>query len=233
MNQLLRDKVIETIGKHGITPRPRWQFLLKSGVLWSCVACSMLLGGVAFAIIIFTFIDHDATTRAYLHGTVFEYALETIPYFWLMTLVLLIGITQYAVRQTAFGYRYTTWRIVSFALFGSVVFGIALQATETAERIQDFLTGRNPYYDARVDSSEDEWLHPEKGLLGGTVITLASPDEFYLLDFQGKTWLVDFSRVEQLGEGFTVSGSKVKIIGSPEDISTFRATKVLLWREGD
>ena len=92
--------------------------------------------------------------------------------------------------------------------------------------------GRNPYYDAHANSSEDVWSHPEKGLLGGTVIALASPDEFSLLDFQGKTWLVDFSRAEQRDRGLIIHGSKVRIVGSLEDLSTLRATKMFPWMNG-
>ena len=66
MNNILSEKIIEEIKRQGIKPRPRWQFLLKRWVLWSLAVFSAVLGSIAIAIIIFTFIDHDASVRVYL-----------------------------------------------------------------------------------------------------------------------------------------------------------------------
>ena len=124
MNDLLPERIIEAIKRQGIEPRPRWHFLLKRSVLWSLVALSTVLGGISVAVIIFIFIDHDANARAYLNESFFVDLLETIPYLWFGTLFLLVGITQYAVRLTKSGYRYTTTRIVGAVMVSSVVLGI-------------------------------------------------------------------------------------------------------------
>lgn len=229
MNNALPEKIIEEIKKQGITPRPRWHFFLKNWLLWLSASLSVLLGGIAIALIIFTFIDHDTTARAYLDETVFEELLHTVPFFWFLALAALAGASRYAVRRTKFGYRYTTLQTTGAVLVGSAVLGVLLHLTETAERIQDFLIVRTPYYDAITYTSEDAWSHPEKGLLGGTVTAIVSPEEFELADFRGKTWLVDFEEIEG-GESLVRDKAKIKIVGTREDASTFRAARILPWK---
>ena len=230
MNNTLPEKIIEEIKKQGIEPRPRWQFLLKRSVLWSLAIFSTILGGIAVAIIVFTFIDHDASARIYLNESIFEDILLTIPYLWLVTLAVLVVVTKYAVRHTKFGYRYTTVRIVGAVLVGSILFGIVLDTMDVGERIQDFLVERAPYYDALTNTSKDSWSHPEKGLLGGTISALISTEEFDIIDFRKKVWRVDMARIDDNNKSIIQEGSKIKIIGTMEDISTFRAVRVFPWK---
>ena len=230
MNNMLPEKIIEEIKNRGIAPRPRWHFLLKRSVLWSLVGIATILGGIAVAIIIFIFIDNDAGARAYLNESIFMDLLETIPYLWFGTLFLIIGITQYAVRHTKFGYRYTMIQIVGLVIMSSVLLGVALNALEVGERVQDFLAERVPYYDELVSTSKDVWSRPEKGLLGGTVTSIISSDEFKLTDFHNKDWLIDKGQIDATDSAIIQLGAKIKLIGTIEDNSTFRAVRVFPWK---
>lgn len=230
MNNVLPERIIEEIKNRGIVPRPRWHFLLKRSVLWSFVALATLLGGIAVAVIIFIFIDHDTNARAYLNESIFVDLLETIPYLWFATLLMLIGITQYVIRHTKTGYRYTTARIIGVVVVSSVVLGIVLNVLEVGERVQDFLVERAPYYDKMTNTSKDAWSHPERGLLGGTVTGVVSSDEFTLTDFHSKDWFIDRGQIETADDKIIQLGSKVKLIGTIEDNSTFRAVRVSPWK---
>lgn len=230
MNNMLPEKIIEEIKNRGIVPRPRWHFLLKRSVLWSLVAIATIFGGIAVAVIIFIFIDHDANARAYLNESIFVDLLETIPYLWFGALFLLIGITQYVIRHTKSGYRYTTARIVGVVVVSSVVLGIVLSALEVGERVQDFLVERAPYYDKITNTSKDSWSHPEKSLLGGMVTEVVSSDEFKLTDFHNKDWFVDSGKIEDANVAIIQLGSTIKMIGTQEDTTTFRAVQVLPWK---
>ena len=59
MNDLLPEKIIEELKKQGIESRPRWQFLLKRWTLWLVAILSTIIGGIAVAVIIFTFVDFE------------------------------------------------------------------------------------------------------------------------------------------------------------------------------
>lgn len=230
MNNALPEKIMEEIKKQGIEPHSRWHFLLKRSVLWSLATVATIFGGIAVAVIIFIFIDHDANARVYLNESVFTDLLETVPYLWLGTLLLIIGSTQYAIRHTKFGYRYTTSRIVGVAMVSSVLLGIALNSLEVGERVQDFLAERLPYYNELVSTSNDVWSRPEKGLLGGTITDIISSEEFKLTDFHNKDWLVERSEVDATDGQIIQLGAKIKLVGTIEDNSTFRTIRVFPWK---
>lgn len=221
---------MEEIKNRSIEPRPRWYFLLKRSVLWSLATVTTVLGGIAVAVIIFIFVDHDANARTYLSESIFVDLLETIPYLWFGMLLLLIGITQYAIRHTKSGYRYTTTRIVGAVMASSVVIGIVLGTLEVGERVQDYLVERVPYYNQLTSTSKDVWSHPEKGLLGGTVVTIISSEEFKLTDFQDKIWLVDIGEIDADNGSIIQPGAVIKMIGTLEDNASFRAVRVLPWK---
>ena len=230
MNNALPEKVIEAIKNRGILPRPRWQFLLKRFTLWSLAAATTVLGGVAVAVIVFIFIDHDANVRAHLNESVFVDLFKTIPYLWLGALLLLTLVAQYVVRHTKFGYRHTPIQIVGVVITCSIALGTLLSALEVGERVQDFLVARTPYYDALVSTSKDVWSRPEKGLLGGTIAEVRSAEEVTLVDFQGKSWLVDIGEIDVVNNSPIQSGIIVKMMGSQEDMSGFRAVQILPWK---
>ncbi len=229
MDKDISKGVIREMKKRDLTPRPRWQFLLKRWVFWLLAIISTILGGLAIAIIILVFIDHDVSARVYLEQSAFEDILLTIPYLWLMALAVLIGVTKYAVRHTKFGYRYTTARIVGAVLVGSMLLGIVLNAMDIGGRVQDFLVETAPYYNELTHTSKDAWSHPEKGLLGGTITTVVSSEEFELIDFRKKSWRVDTSEVEDMDDSIIQQGAMVKIVGTKKDSSLFRARQIFLW----
>lgn len=229
MNNTSPEKIIEVIKKQGIESRPRWQFLLKRWTLWSIAILSTIVGSIAVAVIIFTFIDYDTSVRTYLQKSVVEDILLSIPYFWLVTLVILVGTAEYAVRHTKFGYRYATMRIVTVVLIGSMLLGIGLNFLDVGESVQNFLVDMFPAYDSLVYTSKDAWSQPDKGLLGGTITSIASPDEFTLTDFYKKTWRIDTSEIQGNSNIDIKQGIVVKIIGTKKDASTFQAGQIFLW----
>lgn len=229
MTNQLPDKIVGEIQRRNIKPRPRWQFLLKRWVLWSLAAGSMVIGGIAVAVILFIFFDHDPQARIFLEQSEFEDILLAIPYFWLAALAALIVVTKYAVRHTTFGYRYPAARIMGVVLAGSILLGAALNELDIGEHVQNFLSENVPYYGALTSTSKDAWSHPEKGLLGGTITAVISADEFELADFKKKNWRVVLNDVEGGDDLIIRKGALVKIVGTKQEGLFFRAKEIFPW----
>ena len=217
----LSDKVLENIKAQDLSPRPRWHFLLKNSVLWTCAIISTLFGGIALALIVFFFLDHDAVARVQLNDTFFEDLLETIPLFWICSLIARTVLSRYAVRYTTFGYRYSVVQVVAFTLAGSALVAFALHITEAGERIQDTLVQRAPLIMTGISNAG-----PEKGILEGTIQRLLSSDECELLDAEGKLWVVDLGPLDAGERALARPGSRVSVRGSLEDKTTFRAATI-------
>ena len=232
MNKNLSKKILDEIEKRHLEPKPRWQFLLKRRLFWALFAVSTLLGGLAIAIIIFIFLDHDPDVSIYLHQTMFEDVLLTIPYVWLALLFLFIFVSWYTFRQTKKGYRYRTARIVILSLGMSIILGLLLNTIDVGERIHSFLIKNVPFYDTVVQTLEDEWTQPQRGLLGGVIIQTEEKEDYIVLrDFHGNIWQVEISSVQEKGEVKLKVNSKIKIVGEMKSAGVFIAHEIFFWNK--
>ena len=230
MNDHLSDTIIQTLEKRGISPRPRWHFLLKRRVLWFVSCLSVLLGGIAISVIIFVFFDHDTDARVYLHENLAQDLLLSIPYVWLVSLAILVALTRLAVLHTEHGYRYGVSRVITLTLLASVALGLLFDAFDVGQNVDEFLNETIPYYDSIVYTSRDAWSQPEKGLLGGTLLSTLSSSEIHIRDFRNREWRVDVSKIEQ-GDlpPQLVIGQIIKIVGDDMGQGTFRANQLFMW----
>ena len=222
---------MKAIDERGITPRPRWHFLLKGSVFWSMATATVILGGIAIAVIIFVFFDHDTEVRAYLNQSFVEDILLTIPYIWLMLFGLLIALTHLIVRHMKRGYRYSITQVVCMSLAVSMALGIVMNALDVGEGVNEFLNESILYYDSLIYTSKNEWSQPAKGLLGGTVISNATSSEIRIQDFHHAEWRVDFSGVE-LSDGFVQpkQGDVIKMVGKDVGNKTFQTEQLFPWQ---
>ncbi len=229
MKDPLPEKIIKEIEDHNLVPKPRWQFLLKRTTLWSFAGFATILGGVAVSIIIFVFVDHDFVAHTYLNQSVFEDVLLTIPYVWFLALVILVVIAQYSFRHIKFVYHHATLLIVGLVLAGNILIGLVLNTIDAGEHIDNFLDRTVPYYSQLVYTSKDVWSHPEKGLLGGTVINAIKKQEFEMMDFHKVIWRIDINALQNDDIFLINPGVKIKIIGVKENNSLFKAQHIFLW----
>ena len=230
MNEPFPQHIVEEIEKRNLTPRPRFYFLLKRWVFWSLAVLASVVGGIALSIIIFLFFDHDPEAARYLHQSLIEDIMLAIPYLWLIIFATFIGIAKYSVRHTKTGYKYTTVKIVGTILLISVLLGLTFNAFDLGSTIDDFLSDAVPYYSSLVYTSKDAWTNPDKGLLGGYVVSVASSTEFSLRDFKNRTWqiVIDPNETDDVGKNI-IAGNIIKIIGIKEEHSIFQAKQIFSW----
>jgi heme/copper-type cytochrome/quinol oxidase subunit 2 len=232
MNKHFSKKILAEIEKRRLSPKPRWQFLLKRWLFWTLAIISALFGGLAIAIIIFIFLDHDPNASVYLNQSTFEDILLTIPYVWIFMLSIFIFVSWYTFRHTKRGYRHRTILIVTFSLLISIFLGLLLNTIDVGERIHYFFMKNVPYYDTVIRTLEDEWSQPQKGLLGGVIIeTEEKEDYIVILDFHGNIWHIDITSVQQQGEVNLNIHSKIKIVGEIESPGVFIAHDIFSWKE--
>ncbi len=230
MENKLQQRIVNEIKKRGIVPRPKWQFLLKRSFGWTLAAVSLMLGSIVIATMMFIFSGYDESLAKYFSESIYIDILELLPFFWFCTLVLLVWISKYAVRQTTYGYRYTTGQILTGILSSSIVLGALLYSFGLGERVQNFLVHSSPYYDALTFTSKDAWSHPEKGLLGGVIISVGDSGEIELRDFSNQIWQVDVREIADKKIDFQLQkGVMIKIIGTQDAPFSFYAEEVFSW----
>ena len=232
MKKQLPDNIIKIIDERNLTPIPRWHFLLKRSVFWTTASLAVLLGGLAVSVIIFVYFDHDTEGMIYLNQGLVDNILMTIPYFWLVSLSLLIALTHISIRHTKGGYRFGVLRVAGIALIASLALGFVFDEFDVGKNINESLSESIPYYNSLVYTSTDEWSQPEKGLLGGTVLTVADTNGVSIRDFRKKEWRINFQGFD--AEDISLvprPGERLRAVGKDLGNNTFQAEQVFSWKK--
>lgn len=231
MKETLPENIIKTIEEHNLAPIPRWHFLLKRSVFWSIAGASVVLGGIAIAVIIFVFFDHDPDARNYLNQSFVDDILLTIPYLWLATLVFLIALARISIRRTKGGYRYGILKVAGFALAVSLALGLVLNAFDFGDSVNEYLNESIPYYNSLVYTSKDAWSQPQKGLLGGTVVSVFDENTILIQDFRHKEWKIDLSERQNSDTPVPLQpGDSIRITGKDTGSNTFQVEQIFPWQ---
>ena len=224
-------KTLEKIKREQLHPRPRWVFLTRNYFFWLMFALTTLLGGLAFGMILFLIGDLDWDIYHYLNLGLPEAVLISIPYLWIALMLFFLFTTYYNFIHTRTGYRYRFVVILFISLVISVLLGLGFYHYGWTEAVENHLRKRFPGYHRLVYSGEKQWMHPEKGLLSGTV-TAISPENnrLWVEDHRGQRWEIDISQAAIRGNIPLSENLKIKLIGQRLSEDIFEATEIRLSR---
>jgi hypothetical protein len=218
--------VLSQIKDEHISPRPRWQFLLKAGVLWGAFACSVIFGSMAFGLLLLdTSYDEELVEILDNH---WGNLLTLIPFLWLIFLAGFILIALYNYRHTAHGYKRTPLVVLSASLLMSIILGIGLYRLGVSEVFGNGLEDFVPYY-ARLASRHRVWSRPEVGFLSGKVVQSGS-GTVVMRDWQGKVWDIKLTGTKYLTVALTRPDSRIRVRGLQSGENSFEAVTIRPWR---
>jgi hypothetical protein len=227
------DKILSKIKEEKIEPKPKWQFLLRDCFIWLVFLVSLLVGAVAFCVSLYIFTTNDWDLYKYLHTTLVGHIFISIPYIWIILLVIFILIANYNFKHTKKGYRHEVYVVFGFSFLGSLILGYFLHSLGMGEGIEKNLASSLPFYEKMTccGNRKDIWDQPEKGLLGGEIMELLDEENFELKDFHGMIWLVrENKNILEYRPLFIQSGKQVKIIGEKKEPAVFWAKEIRPWR---
>jgi hypothetical protein len=229
----LAERVLGRIQSEHLTPRPRWEFLLKNYVFWGLGALAVIFGSLAFSATLFEIQNVDWRLSPATHADLFSFFLATAPFIWVFVLALFTLFGYLYVRRTTHGYRYPLTMIMLGVVFLSLLFGTVLYAAGLGGQVEESLGDHPPFYRPILVEERSWWVAPEKGLLGGEVENVA-PDAttFVLHDFSGKNWNIETSDLRARDIAVIVQGGTVRIIGTPATSTSalFHACFVFPWQ---
>jgi hypothetical protein len=224
-------KTLEKIKKEQVHPKPRWYFLTRDYFFWIMFAITTLLGGVAFGMILFITTNLDWDIYQYLGLSLPEAMVTSLPYLWIALLFLFLFITYYNFIHTRRGYRYRFVVIFLISLLISVLLGFGFFHYGWTETVEGQLRARIPGYQHMVYTGENQWMQPEKGLLGGTIVEIEPEKKSLILkDYRGKEWTIDVSQARVRGNLSITENLEIKIIGQQLSEDFFEAVEIRIPR---
>lgn len=216
----LSEKILKEIKEKKITPKPKWEFLLKDYLVWVSGILSLVVGSISFAVAIFVIRHNDWDIGMRMAGSIWKFALLTLPYFWFICLGVFAFLIYYNFKHTKSGYKYPFYVIVFGVIFLSVVLGVLFYGIGLGQAVENVFLRKMPFFREHFDPRFRIWNQPERGFLMGEVEELKNGEGFRIKDFKDREWFI------QNLPGNLKEGDMLKIIGEKINEENFKATEV-------
>lgn len=203
-------------------PESKWKFKLKDQVIWLAGFLFVLIGSLAAAVVMYMIANNDWSLSSQIAPSKWQFMLQSLPIYWLLTIILLIFIAYYNFRHTSVGYRYQLLAIVLASVLASIIFGGLFYYLGFGHIIDHTFAERIPIYERFASPRRAMWISPENGRLAGKVMVIRSAD-FDLIDFHNNLWLIE---PVMAGE-FLKEGEIVRMIGQKIGDGQFRADRIM------
>ncbi len=226
-NADFENKLLAKIKDKKISPKPRWQFLLKDSVVFLAGLMALLIGAAAISVMIYLFKYNDWEIYDQTKKSFLEFFILTLPYFWGIFLAFFVFILSYYLRHTKKGYHYSELLIIGASIILSVILGTCFYAAGFGEKLDNILGSRAPFYDQIINRHVDFWSRPNEGRLSGLVIDKSIPGQFVLVDRGNQAWVVDIENSEPYSGAVIVVDKPIRLLGEIIGEHVFRADKLL------
>ena len=232
------DLILDEIEKRNVVPIPRWHFLLRRSVFWILAVFSVITGSISMATAIYVFVDHDFVVdharivRFLDQQPMIENIIISIPYLWVMALLLFILVAYYGFRHTKKGYRYPTLRVIVGSMLLSLLLSGLFNLFDVGQVIHRYLIENVRGYGKLVYTNEQRWTQARKGWLGGKVLR-EDPESHQLIvqDYKKRIWTIDVTETELKPGTVILPGKYLKITGVKTDQLAFHATSIQPWEK--
>ncbi|MEF3692166.1 MAG: hypothetical protein V3574_03900 [Candidatus Moraniibacteriota bacterium] len=223
--------ILEKIQQEKIKPRARYFFVLRDLIVWGLFVLATMVGALAVSVIIFILIDNDWDIYKHLQKSFWGYVFVSLPYFWFLILLALLGAAYWNYRHTRKGYLLNPYVLFLASFFFSLLLGWVLFVGGAGEGLDRFFGQRINYYSGAEAHKIETWSNPESGLLAGKIIEIRE-GYFLLNDFNLQKWkIVEGETIWKRGAQKEI-GESVKVIGNIEGEDIFRAEEIRPWQGG-
>jgi len=229
----ISNDVLKKIKDNNIKPKPRWYFITKNYFVWLIFGISIILGSFAFSMVLFIIKQLDWDIYHYIGESFLKTVFISLPYLWLIFLILFIGVAYYNFIHTKRGYRFKFISILLISLIISVTLGTVLYSNGLSENLGNIFFEKIPYYNRLVYTCEKQWMRPERGLLAGTIIEIGLPENSFILrDLENNRWKIEAGKAIWKGKISPATGLKIKLIGKLINDNNFKVMEIRPWQQG-
>lgn len=230
----LSDNILNTIKGKNLKPKPRWHFVLRQISIWFATLLSVGIGSITFSVILFRMVNNDWEVLKFINRSPIAHVFNTLPYIWILLLILSVGLAYYNARHTKGAYKYQGYWFVIGSIVLSLALGGMLYAVGIGPRVHT-TAERVPFMKELMYDRDMIWSKIDEGLIAGEVTDMLSGiGMFELEDLEHSVWII------RPGEEYypppphfvIEEGVMVRIYGEKIDEEIFEAIKVLPYQTG-
>jgi len=225
MNNISKS-VLNKIKKGNIQPKSRLYFILIHLALWSAAIFSVILGGLAVAVILRHFLLTDWVIVRHISGGSWHSFVAVLPYLWFLLMGLTFFLAKYLLAHTKKAYKVKPIYITIASILLSVVVGSLFFATKLDVPVESGLQRHVRPYAALQQRREQLLVSPDRGVLAGKIIAIDMKEELMIIDLRGQQWTVDIRDAQIRRDVILEEGGMIGVIGKKESDNFFRAKEV-------
>lgn len=229
----LSEKTLRVIAARGIRPQSAWLSKIHDTVYRIGTFVLAVFSAFATAFIFHALLEIDWGAYSRANFSWIDVLASGVPLLSLFLLIAFLSASISLWRRTRRGYRWSTVSILALLIGTAGLTGYLLEYSELDEPIEAYILHVFPhseYFENSLrPSAKRQWSQPEKGLLGGTVIT-ADAHQIMLLDSRDTLWDVDYSSADIATDVTLQSNETIMIIGQQADAHTFQASEIRHWK---
>ena len=220
---------LKKIQNKDIKPKPRWHFLLKDYVVWILGLISLLVGSLSFSVVLYMLVNNDWDVYGQISGSMWQFVLTTLPYFWLLFLLIFILAAYYNFRHTKGGYRFDIKKLIIGSVVFSMLFGVFLFKAGIGQAIDTMVSGNESFYKNFINRRAHVWSQTDKGLLAGILESVEDEQHIIIRSMDGSVWRVEISSAKVPPIPIRI-GEPLRIIGEAQVDNVFKAQAILPMR---
>lgn len=231
-NNLSRE-VLNKIEKDDLKPKPRWEFFIKNFMILVLGACSLIIGALIVAVIIYMTKTNDIEFLRQTNQGVYGFIIRTLPYFWLSIFALFVIAAYYNIRHSKSGYRYRLPTIVVIILVLSIFSGFLLHNVGVGQAIDDVISESVPIkvYTKVLNPRLEFWSRPDSGFIAGLIVEIEKAEgTLMIIDKNRDEWIIIINEAKNPKEIEFMAGMPIKAVGEILPENYFKA--VGIWPMG-
>ena len=226
-----RHKILEIIKESDIKPTPRWVFTLRSTGGWVSFLMAVILGGLAFSVIIYAIQQSDFNLGDHFGHSGLEMVLSILPFIWLVLVVAFFLVSILGIRYSWKGYKLPLLKQVGWSIGLSITIGTLFFIAGGGRWLDSTFVKALGAYESIEERKMQVWSNPEEGYHSG-IIEQITEESLSLRDYEDKVWTIDISDAWIAPPVMLESGERIKLLGNKRGSSTFQADEIRPWGGG-
>lgn len=222
------EKLLQTIRERQIRPIPKGWFWGRKSAIGLAFGLAMLIGVVAFSVILYSVQQTEYFVWAHLGHSTLETVLALAPILWLIVLVIALIMGMLSYRLSPKGYKLPIEKLIVYHVSLSVSLGALIFYSGGGQQLDHIFETHLSLYESMQEKKAKLWSLPDQGYLSGKIIAIDGAT-FELEDFKRQRWTIDYSKATVRRPADLKTGETIKIIGKMTDSTHFEAEEVRPW----
>jgi len=222
------EKLINKMKNQNLKPIPKWRFTMKGMAIGFTIFISVILGGLAFSIILFSIQQLGFDLIVHMSHSKIEFLLGLLPFLWIVTLIIFLILGIISIKHSRKGYKLSPSKLLIINSAFSILLGTLFFIGGGAQWLENKFAVKMEFYKSVQENKINMWSMPEDGFLSGT-IELVNDNTLQLIDFDNQSWIIDYQEAHIPPAVLLEEGEVIKLRGKMNSSNNFHAEEVRPW----